>query len=93
VSNLEDSTNKNNSSGSLASIESNGSIVTLAVRRQHQAIFLLTEALDSEYGVFEMTQKKILDVVKDTLPEKIQVVNITEEQKVSLLFTQYFNKT
>ncbi|KAG0203668.1 hypothetical protein BGX28_004112 [Mortierella sp. GBA30] len=74
-------------------------------KKHHQVVFLLTAAMDPDYGTFGLTQKKILDAVKDALPEQVRAVNVIGhcmygcascsgvEHKVPLYFTRYFNKT
>ncbi|KAF9932686.1 hypothetical protein FBU30_007528 [Linnemannia zychae] len=74
-------------------------------KKQHQVVFLLTGSMNPDYGVFGLTQKKILDIVKDALPERVRAVNIIGhcmygcasctgvEHKVPLYFTRYFNKS
>ncbi|KAI8602789.1 Endonuclease/exonuclease/phosphatase [Dissophora ornata] len=102
------------SSGSSSGGGSNGSINSSAstasnyageAKKQHQVVFLLTASMNPDYGVFGLTQKMILDAVKDALPERVQAVNVIGhcmygcascsgvEHKVPLYFTRYFNKT
>ncbi|KAF9126752.1 hypothetical protein BGW39_006377 [Mortierella sp. 14UC] len=83
----------------------NGSSILCEAKRQHQVVFLLTGSMNSDYGVFGLTQKRILDAVKDALPERVRAVNVIGhcmygcascsgvEHKVPLYFTRYFNKS
>ncbi|KAF9403072.1 hypothetical protein BGX21_007230 [Mortierella sp. AD011] len=102
------STNGTSSYGStnnLASIGSSSSLHQLESKKQHQVVFLLTGLMNPDYGVFGLMQKKILNVVKDLLPERVRAVNVIGhcmyesascsgiEHKVPLYFTRYFNKT
>ncbi|KAK3843532.1 MAG: Endonuclease/exonuclease/phosphatase [Linnemannia gamsii] len=83
----------------------NGSSILCEAKRQHQVVFLLTGSMNPDYGVFGLTQKRILDAVKDALPERVRAVNVIGhcmygcascsgvEHKVPLYFTRYFNKS
>ncbi|KAF9357044.1 hypothetical protein BGX26_004340 [Mortierella sp. AD094] len=93
------------STSSLASIGSSSSLHMMEPKKQHQVVFLLTGSMNPDYGVFGLIQKKILDAVKDLLPERVRAVNVIGhcmygcascsgvEHKVPLYFTRYFNKT
>lgn len=98
----------NGSNASLYSVTSPGGTsnsVLCEAKRQHQVVFLLTGSMNSDYGVFGLTQKRILDAVKDALPERVRAVNVIGhcmygcascsgvEHKVPLYFTRYFNKS
>ncbi|KAG0046058.1 hypothetical protein BGZ83_008745 [Gryganskiella cystojenkinii] len=88
------------SNGSLNSTTSNGTSNKL-----HQVVILLTASMNVDYGAFGVTQKKILEAVKEALPERVRAVNVIGhcmygcascsgvEHKVPLYFTRYFNKT
>lgn len=98
----------NGSNASLYSVSSPGGTSNSALyeaKRQHQVVFLLTGSMNPDYGVFGLTQKRILDAVKDALPERVRAVNVIghcmygcascsgAEHKVPLYFTRYFNKS
>ncbi|KAG0079029.1 hypothetical protein BGZ90_003738 [Linnemannia elongata] len=98
----------NGSNASLYSVSSPGGTSSSALyeaKRQHQVVFLLTGSMNPDYGVFGLTQKRILDAVKDALPERVRAVNVIghcmygcascsgAEHKVPLYFTRYFNKS
>ncbi|KAF9911182.1 hypothetical protein EC991_004406 [Linnemannia zychae] len=104
----------NSSTGSNASLNGamspggtsiNGGSILCEAKRQHQVVFLLTGSMNPDYGVFGLTQKRILDAVKDALPERVRAVNVIGhcmygcascsgvEHKVPLYFTRYFNKS
>ncbi|KAF9202237.1 hypothetical protein BGZ49_007578 [Haplosporangium sp. Z 27] len=92
-------------SNSLTSVGSSGSLHSIEAKKQHQVVFLLTGSMNPEYGVFGLVQKKILEAVRDVLPERVRGVNVIGhcmygcascsgvEHKVPLYFTRYFNKT
>lgn len=95
----------NESSGSVSSVHSVSSNSSDAnPKKQHQVVFLLTASMNADYGTFGLTQKKILEAIKDALPERVRAVNIIGhcmygcascsgvEHKVPLYFTRYFNK-
>jgi len=93
------------SNGSLNSLASSGSNGSQEAKRLHQVVFLLTASMNVDYGTFGLTQKKILDAVKEALPERVRAVNVIGhcmygcascsgvEHKVPLYFTRYFNKS
>ncbi|KAG0337007.1 hypothetical protein BG000_005911 [Podila horticola] len=96
----------NGSSGSISSVHSVSSNNSDAYpKKQHQVVFLLTASMNPDYGTFGLTQKKILDAIKDALPERVRAVNIIGhcmygcascsgvEHKVPLYFTRYFNRS
>ncbi|KAI1307878.1 hypothetical protein EDD11_004380 [Mortierella claussenii] len=90
---------------SLVRSGSNMSTTASEAKKQHQIVFLLTGSMNPEYGIFGLTQKKILDAVKDALPERVKAVTVIghcmygcascsgAEHKIPLYFTRYFNKT
>jgi len=92
-------------SSSCSSCSSSLSNSQCEAKRQHQVVFLLTGSMNPDYGVFGLTQKRILDAVKDALPERIRAVNVIGhcmygcascsgvEHKVPLYFTRYFNQS
>ncbi|KAG0031985.1 hypothetical protein BGZ81_000155 [Podila clonocystis] len=96
----------NGSNGSISSVHSVSSNSSDACpKKQHQVVFLLTASMNPDYGTFGLTQKKILDAIKDALPQRVRAVNIIGhcmygcascsgvEHKVPLYFTRYFNKS
>ncbi|KAG0212969.1 hypothetical protein BGX33_003241 [Mortierella sp. NVP41] len=95
----------NGSLNGVSSSASGGSQQQYEAKRQHQVVFLLTGSMNPDYGVFGLTQKRILDAVKDVLPERVRAVNVIghcmygcascsgAEHKVPLYFTRYFNKS
>jgi hypothetical protein len=96
-----------NNGGLSSPTSSNGSSGSLPTTSQklHQVVFLLTASMNVDYGAFGLTQKKILEAVKEALPERVRTVNVIGhcmygcascsgvEHKVPLYFTRYFNKT
>ena len=95
----------NGSSGSISSVHSVSSNNSDAYpKKQHQVVFLLTASMNPDYGTFGLAQKKILEAIKDALPERVRAVNVIGhcmygcascsgvEHKVPLYFTRYFNK-
>ncbi|KAK3825788.1 MAG: Endonuclease/exonuclease/phosphatase [Benniella sp.] len=100
------------SNGSVNSVSSMGSFSStsssnyhIEARQQHQVVFLLTGSMNPDYGVFGLTQKRILDAIQEALPERVRAVNVIGhcmygcascsgvDHKVPLYFTRYFNKT
>ncbi|KAF8985829.1 hypothetical protein BGZ52_009925 [Haplosporangium bisporale] len=91
----------NGSSGSINSVHSISSNSSDAYpKKQHQVVFLLTASMNPDYGTFGLTQKKILEAIKDALPERVRAVNVIGhcmygcascsgvEHKVPLYFTR-----
>ncbi|KAF9194185.1 hypothetical protein BGZ51_000766 [Haplosporangium sp. Z 767] len=99
------SINSVTSTGSINSNTSSTSSHQSATKKEHQIVFLLTGSMNPDYGVFGLTQKKILEAIKVALPERVRAVNVIGhcmygcascsgvEHKVPLYFTRYFNKT
>ncbi|KAG0323067.1 hypothetical protein BGZ99_002961 [Dissophora globulifera] len=90
---------------SLTSSGSASSNDTGEVKRQHQVVFLLTDSMNPDYDVFGLMQKKILDAIKDALPERVRAVDTIKvsicsctphsevEHEAPLHFTRHFSKT
>ncbi|KAG0253716.1 hypothetical protein DFQ27_007257 [Actinomortierella ambigua] len=103
----ESTTIKESSSSSNSNKSSNGSWNEEKEEEdpQPQVVFLLMASMNPDYGAFGLTQKRILEAVKDALPERVCSVNIIGhcmygcascsgvEHKVPLYFTRYFNRS
>ncbi|KAF9969361.1 hypothetical protein BGZ73_008298 [Actinomortierella ambigua] len=80
-------------------------VSTDEVDTRPQVVFLLMASMNPDYGAFGLTQKRILEAVRDALPERVCAVNVIGhcmygcascsgvEHKVPLYFTRYFNQS